>query len=339
MHRNKISGGHMTEDQRFAFVDSALNRAAYLRDGVQSRKTPAKCLMMWRGKPLVMAATETGTGLGWIDAAHPLVDWAEELSAAKIFLGLSEDDENSPNCVSYFAYDLSAWEPEADVDTMQPGFFDASVQRHPLCPEEWSFVELRGLLTQLSIRDAELAATARAMFQWHDSHRFCAKCGAGSEIAMGGWQRNCPACRASHFPRTDPVVIMLITHGNRALLGRSAPWPKGMYSCLAGFIEPGETIEAAVRREVFEETHVQVGPVSYVASQPWPFPSSLMIGCRGGAKTDEIILDPNELEDALWITREEGVEVLAGQHPQITPPRKGSIAQYLLQNWLADQWD
>ena len=326
-------------DQRFAFADSGLNRAAHLRSDPDARAAlgkRAQYMILWRGKPLTTASDDGKVDMAWLDGDHPLVMWAKTVDAPEIFLGLSEGDESHPDCHCYYVLDISIWEPEAEADTMQPGFFDASVQRHPDSPQGSSFVELRGLLTVLSPRNGELAATARAMLQWHDSHRFCAKCGAPSASVTGGWQRNCPSCHAPHFPRTDPVVIMLITHGNRALLGRSPPWPQGMYSCLAGFVEPGETIEAAVRREVFEETGVRVGAVQYVASQPWPFPSSLMIGCRGVALSEAITLDPNELEDALWVTREEGVSILAGQHPVITAPRRGAIAQYLLQNWLAD---
>jgi NAD+ diphosphatase len=156
---------------------------------------------------------------------------------------------------------------------------------------------------------------------------------------MAGWQRDCPACGAHHFPRTDPVVIMLITHGNDVLLGRNAAWPAGMFSLLAGFIEPGETLEAAVRREVWEEAGVRVGRVGYLASQPWPFPASLMFGCRGEATTTAITVDPAELETALWVSRERLAGVLAGQDSVIRAPRSGAIAQFLMQMWLADRLD
>jgi len=158
-------------------------------------------------------------------------------------------------------------------------------------------------------------------------------------MQAAGWERQCPACGGKHFPRTDPVVIMLITHGNSVLLGRSPGWPDGMYSLLAGFVEPGETMEAAVRREVFEETAVHVGPVSYLASQPWPFPASLMLGCHGMATSRDITIDPNELEDALWLSREELAQAFRGEHPVVKPARKGAIAHFLLSNWLADQLD
>ena len=162
---------------------------------------------------------------------------------------------------------------------------------------------------------------------------------AASNVAQGGWQRICPACGAHPFPRTDPVVIMLITHGNSVLMGRSPGWPEGMYSLLAGFVEPGETLEAAVRREVFEESGIKVGAVEYLSSQPWPFPASLMFGCRGDALNTDIKIDPAEIEDALWVTRDDMMSVFAGEHPSIKPARKGAIAHFLLQNWLADTLD
>jgi NAD+ diphosphatase len=155
-------------------------------------------------------------------------------------------------------------------------------------------------------------------------------------VTQAGWQRVCQACGGSHFPRTDPVVIMLITRGNKVLLGRSPGWPEGMYSCLAGFVEPGETIEAAVRREVWEEAGVHVGEVRYLASQPWPFPSSLMFGCQGFATSDDITIDPVEIEDALWVSREEVMDAFAGLREGLLPARKGAIAHFLLRNWVAD---
>ncbi len=248
-----------------------------------------------------------------------------------VFLGL-EDGRGS------FAADLSAWEPESNSGAEQ-SFFDQSLQGHPALPAGEAFEDLRNAMTRLTPREAELAATARAILHWHQSHGFCAACGARSDMVQAGWQRSCPACGAQHFPRTDPVVIMLITHGNRVLLGRNAAWPEGMYSLLAGFVEPGETLENAVRREVAEEAGVQVGAVRYLTSQPWPFPASLMLGCTGQALSDAITLDPAELQDALWVSREDLVQVFAGAHPQIRPPRNGAIAAFLMRNWLADRLD
>ena len=266
-----------------------------------------------------------GGGLAFLPSAHPLAGAAD----TALFLGRDEVG-------AVFVQDMSAWVPD-DPTAQQAGFFDSSVQRHPDLPPDRMFCELRAVMADLSPRDAELAATGRALLEWHRNHGFCASCGAKSEMVHAGWQRQCPACQAQHFPRTDPVVIMLITRGNSVLLGRGPTWPEGMYSLLAGFIEPGETIEAAVRREVFEESGIRVGEVGYLASQPWPFPASLMIGCRGEAMTDAITIDPAELQDARWVSREELVSAFAGTHPLIKPSRKGSIAQFLMSHWLADR--
>jgi NAD+ diphosphatase len=145
--------------------------------------------------------------------------------------------------------------------------------------------------------------------------------------------RKCPQCGTLHFPRTDPVVIMAITRGDQLLLGRGPSWPERMYSLLAGFVEPGESIEAAVRREVVEESAIKVGPVRYVASQPWPFPMSLMFGCWGEATSEAITIDPVELVDARWVSRDEVLQMLAGTHPAINPPRPGAIAGALIEAW------
>ncbi|MBN8633231.1 MAG: NAD(+) diphosphatase [Rhodobacterales bacterium] len=232
---------------------------------------------------------------------------------------------------------MSDWSPEAGAAAPDAGFFDATIQHHPALTGGEGFAELRGVMTLLTPREAELVVTAKALLQWHRSHGFCSACGAASEMSQGGWQRSCPACGAQHFPRTDPVVIMLVTHGNSVLLGRSPGWPEGMFSLLAGFVEPGETLEAAVRREVQEETGVTCGAVSYLASQPWPFPASLMIGARTEATSTTITVDPEELETALWLTREELVTVFAGKHPTVRPSRKGAIAHFILRAWLADR--
>ncbi len=307
------------------FGGSGLDRAGHLRaDAARLADGPAaRVIVLWRGKPLIR-----GDELLHLPADHPLL---ADAGTDRIFLGC-----DGPTFV--FAADLSGWQP-ADLDVSALGaFLDLSEQFHPAAPGA-VFAELRGLMVRLSRRDAELAAAAKAVMAWHDGHGFCARCGAASLVAMGGWQRDCPDCGTHHFPRTDPVVIMLVTRGNRVLLGRSPGWPEGMYSLLAGFVEPGETIEAAVRREVAEESGIIVGPVVYLASQPWPFPASLMIGCAGEAETDAITVDPTELEDAIWVSREEVVQAFAGEHPRIKPARKGAIAHFLLQNWLADSLD
>ena len=313
------------------FGGSALDRAAYLRgDGAGIAALLAdpasRAMAIWRGKPLFSGTDETV--VSWLPVDHPVFRLADE---APTFLECGDTG-------AHFAYDISGWEPQEMPDTLGT-FFDPSEQRHPDLPGDHRFAELRGVMTRLTPRDAELVATARAILGWHESHGFCAKCGTKTVVGQAGWQRDCPACGAHHFPRTDPVVIMLITHGNSVLLGRSPGWPDGMYSLLAGFVEPGETIEAAVRREVFEEARITVAEVGYLASQPWPFPSSLMIGCSGRASSDAITIDPKEIEEALWVSREELMQVFAGNHPRIKPARKGAIAHFLLRNWLADSLD
>ncbi len=311
------------------FGGSGLDRAAEMRADAQAQAgllaDPAcGVLPVWRGKPLT--AGEGAVGLAFLAPGHPVFEDAKE---APIFLGR---DLAGPR----FARDISGWDA-AGADISKIGqFVDDSEQGHPALPGGERFAELRRNMTRLSARDAEMAAMAVGLFAWHRNHRFCARCGVRSAITHAGWQRTCPACNAAHFPRTDPVVIMLITRGDRVLLGRSPGWPPGMYSLLAGFMEPGETIEAAVRREVAEETAIRVGEVGYLASQPWPFPSSLMIGCRGEALNDEIVIDPNEIEDAKWATREEIMDAWASRSNTLVAARKGAIAHFLIRNWLSD---
>lgn len=308
------------------FGGSALDRAAELRgDAAALMANPAaRVILFWRGKPMLQDQTLVRVAFG-----HPVLE-----DAAPDFIFLGRD-----NGVLTFAADLSRWTPENLDDAALDTFLDPTEQTHPAVSDDGKFCELRAVMTLLSPRDAELAAAAKAVMHWQRSHRFCAACGVESTFAMGGWQRNCAACGASHFPRTDPVVIMLITHGNAVLMGRSPGWPEGMFSLLAGFVEPGETLEAAVRREVLEETNVQVGPVTYLASQPWPFPASLMFGCAGEATSTDITIDPVEIEAAMWVSREDMALAFAGEHPTILPARKGAIAHFLLENWLADKLD
>ncbi len=324
----------MKHAETVTFGGSGLDRAAQIRGDAaaleQAQAHPmAGFLPMWRGKPLVQG--EDRDQLVFLAPDNPIFNSGYERDARKpVFLGLQEDGRPR------FAQDISGWEPEG-LDTAALGrLFDPTEHKHPALPSEWRFVELRQVMTHLSPRDAELAATAKAVISWHSTHKFCACCGAESEMAQAGWQRDCAACGGHHFPRTDPVVIMLVTHGDSVLMGRSPGWPEGMYSLLAGFVEPGETLEAAVRREVFEESGVTIGQVSYLASQPWPFPASLMFGCAGEALTREINIDPTEIEDAMWVTRSEMMTAFAGEHPVLKPARKGAIAHFLLENWLAD---
>ncbi len=313
------------------FGGGLLDRAANLREDESALSAAlsqgdANVLALWQGKPL-MQERAGGLVLTWLENTHPAL---RDAGPDRLFLGLMDGNP-------IFAADISNWRPD-EVDQEALGsFLDTSQQAHPLIGSKARFQEIRLAMTQLTTREAEIAATAKAMLAWHSSHRFCAKCGTPSDFSHAGWHRSCPGCGTQHFPRTDPVVIMLITHGNDVLLGRSPHWPEGMYSLLAGFVEPGETLEAAVRREVLEEANIKVGPVEYLSSQPWPYPMSLMFGCRGEAQSREITIDPVEIEDALWISREEAAKALDGRHPTILPARKGSIAQFLLQHWVADR--
>ena len=184
--------------------------------------------------------------------------------------------------------------------------------------------------------EAPLFAAALSLAWWHSRHLFCANCGASTDIERGGWSRRCPECSAQHFPRVDPVVIMLAEHEGRLRLGRQPQYPLGRYSALAGFLEPGESIEAAVARELHEEAGIRVTDVTYVASQPWPFPSSLMIGCHARALEDELTIDRTELDDARWFTREEIAAAFAGDaDAAFQPPPRFAIARTLLEHWLA----
>ncbi len=200
--------------------------------------------------------------------------------------------------------------------------------------EDLKLIDMRSIAMQglFAGGGENMIGTAKALLLWHARHRFCSACGHPSAVASAGWKRKCPSCSAEHFPRTDPVVIMLAIRGDRCLMGRAPQFPEGRYSCLAGFMEPGETFENAVRREIEEETGVRIGRVRYLQAQPWPFPSSLMIGCLAEALSDEIRIDPSELADARWFTREEVRQVLAGAHPAgVTSPPRMAIANHIMQ--------
>jgi NAD+ diphosphatase len=180
-------------------------------------------------------------------------------------------------------------------------------------------------------------AQGKALLNWHTRHRFCANCGSATQAVEAGWRRDCPACHTQHFPRTDPVAIMLPVEGDRCVLGRSHRFQPGMWSCLAGYIEPGEAIEDAVRRETREEAGIVCGRVAYFASQPWPFPTSLMIGCHAEAISHDIVIDRNELADARWFNREEVASMIARKHPDgFTAPAPVAIAYHIIRAWVED---
>ncbi|WP_454886440.1 NAD(+) diphosphatase [Sphingomonas oryzagri] len=201
--------------------------------------------------------------------------------------------------------------------------------------------ELFAAITALSAEDAGTYATARSLVDWHARHGFCANCGAETMVFRAGWGRVCPSCNAEHFPRVDPVVIMLAQHGEGAdakvLVGRQPAFPPGRYSALAGFLEPGESIEEAVARELKEEAGVSVHSVRYMASQPWPFPSQLMIACVGMTDDDTLTVDHNELEEAVWVSRDGVRAALAGElDAPFLPPPPYAIAHTLLSRWAME---
>lgn len=206
--------------------------------------------------------------------------------------------------------------------------------------DDLSVTDLRSIAVQglVAADHLPLLAEAKAVLHWHARHRFCSNCGTATQLVCGGWRRDCPQCKAEHFPRTDPVVIMLAVDGERCLLGRSPRFLPTMWSCLAGYVEPGESIEDAVHRETREEAGITCGRVSYFASQPWPFPTSLMIGCHAQALTHDIVVDREELEDARWFSKVEIEAMLMRKHPQgLTTPPPVAIAHHIIRAWVEDE--
>ncbi|MHA6287493.1 NAD(+) diphosphatase [Maricaulis sp. CAU 1757] len=206
-------------------------------------------------------------------------------------------------------------------------------------PHGASFVDARPAAMGLPHDEAAMFALARALFAWHDRHGHCANCGACTAIRAGGFRRRCPECAAEHFPRVDPVVIMLATDGEHCLLGRQSSWPERSWSALAGFVEPAETLEEACARELAEESGVRADPagIRYVMSQPWPFPSSLMVGLVAPAQYTTIEVDPHELEAARWFSRDEVRAMLAGHHPDFDLPPSIAIARRLAELWADEK--
>ena len=242
---------------------------ASLLDDPETRVLPLHGL-----KPQIRHSSAAALGWQSVEPWRPLIDSGSTL----ILLGIRDGR-------AYFAIDATPAETPASEDTV--------------------LMDARAAAPTIESGEAAILAEARSLIDWHARHRFCAQCGTSSVVASGGWVRHCPNCKAHHFPRVDPVVIMLATKGERCLLGRGLRRPGARFSCLAGFMEPGETLEEAVRREILEESNIRVGRVRYLASQPWPFPSTLMIGCLAEAVSEEITIDPEELGEARWFERAE----------------------------------
>ena len=285
-----------------AFAGSPIDRA----DHIRTDDAALAELMNWRARVLVMdgllpGVDDTG-GLVWGSLADVAPD------AELVFLGLMDGK-------AHFA-------PIPPAGADGPAY---------AMPSAWQIMQL------LSPPDLAIYGGARSLVDWHARHRFCARCGAPTKLVKGGWQRHCDGCGADHFPRTDPVTIMLVEYEDKLLLGRQPRFPPKMYSALAGFVEPGETIEEAVAREIHEEAGVRVRDVRYVASQPWPFPSQLMIGCTSVADDPELTIDTTELEDARWFTRAELEEARAAGEAGtdlLYFPRPFAIAHHLVCWWL-----
>ena len=284
-----------------AFAGQPLDRADHLRTdpaGLAALRRDGALLLKLEGLLPELGETD---GLAWVPVSEA------EADAELVFLGLRGG---------------------------QPLFAAVPTEGDP--DPAYAHRKTWGAIAMLPPDDLAIFGAARSVLDWHARHRFCARCGQPTQLAKGGWQRDCPACKAQHFPRTDPVAIMLVECHGQLLLGRQSRFPPRSFSALAGFVEPGETIEEAVRREVFEEAGVRVGEVRYVASQPWPFPSQLMIGCLGHAESLELAIDTTEIEDARWFTRAEVAEALAKgrESASFIPPPAQAIAYHLLQWWL-----
>jgi NAD+ diphosphatase len=298
------------------FANSPLDRAAHLRGDAEALAglragAGARLMLVRDAKPLVAArGRDAAAELAWLRPG--LVENLTE-GAVEVFLGLEDE-------VPLFARDASAL-PDPREGGPLAGLGE--------------FRELRGLLPFLAASEAAMIAQAKALIDWHARHGFCARCGAPTRLAQAGYRRDCAGCQAEHFPRTDPVVIMLGVHGDAALLGRGSTWPAKRYSALAGFLEPGETIEDGVARELFEEAGVRATGVRYLFSQPWPFPSNLMIGCIAEVTARDLTLDPEELADARWFDRAELSDLLAGTRADgVSGPPPFAIAHQLIKAWM-----
>lgn len=298
-----------------------LSRSTVDRDGLHRSQVDVGQLLAEASSRLVTVGPR---GIAMSDANKLAVQrGAPMLQAKELVLYLGNDDEG-------------AWLAIGEKET--PGADDpANVNvgvGHRKGPSTWA--NLRDVGTILSARDAGLATAAVSLFAWHTTHTHCPRCGTPTEIIEGGWVRSCPNDGSLHYPRTDPAVIMaILDDDDRLLLGHSRHWPAGRYSTLAGFVESGESLEAAIRREVYEEVGVVIGDVNYAGSQPWPFPASLMCGFFAQATTVDIVPHDEEVTDARWFTREELLDEVRVGHVRM--PMQTSIARALIQSWLGSQ--
>jgi NAD+ diphosphatase len=301
------------------FTGNPLNRVSEKRTDTawveaKRRDPDSLVLPMWRLQPFIIGP-EKAPGPLEVGFLRPgLADSLAAPDAPCVLLGLE-------GTRALFALDISAARDPANEGPL------AGLGH---------FREMRGAAMSGGLPDKDIAilGQAKAMIDWHNRHGFCARCGAPTKLAEAGYKRACTNCGAEHFPRTDPVVIMLATHGDQCLVGRGKQFPPGMFSALAGFIEPGETIEEAVRREVMEETGIRTGRVTYHTTQPWPFPSSLMIGCFADAESTDITIDPVELAEAFWLDKAKARSLLAGSRVDgLFVPPSVAIAHHLIKDW------
>lgn len=282
----------------------------------------------------------TGFTGGWLDRADAVRSDEQALAAALANprARLMRLESGDP---AVDANGAIAWDSIANA-TGTPIFLGVDADRRPYFGETRAgdtatpgrSGALMRMLDAMPPGDAAIFGTVRSVTGWHARNGFCANCGTATAIIKGGWARSCPNCGAEHFPRVDPVVIMLAEYDGRALVGRQAAFPPGRYSALAGFVEPGESLEEAVARELFEEAGVRVSDVRYLASQPWPFPGQLMLAAIGTADSETLTIDTKEIEDAFWVTREEVQAALAGaEGAKFLPPPPYAIARTLLEEW------
>lgn len=298
-----------------AFSGNPLDRAAAKRSDKawleSSRSGPsARVLPLWKLQPLLFGpeASVGATHLGFIDGT--LASGLGGDSAIEVFLGVREHE-------TFFARDISALpDPLAAALANYGHFRDARVAT-----------------ALLDTSETAILAQAKALISWHNRHGYCAQCGAVTRVADAGYRRVCPNCGAEHFPRTDPAVIMLVTRGNQCLLGRNKRFAGGFYSTLAGFVEPGETIEEAVAREISEEVGLRAHRIRYFASQPWPFPANLMIGCFAEVDSSDITVDGQEIVAARWFDHAAIQQLIAGASTEVGLPRRDAIAFHLIAHW------